>query len=665
MPVDDTLAHEIFAYFNNSDDLLGSLDFNLNIMQINPAWEKTGFTTDAFMGANILNFVFTDDQLIAQVEFEDCLTELRPRRFRCSLQYQDESFYLYDWYLTPDEANQRLYLWLHEAIDLTDEETEYARQLRHILDQRYRELHILNMISAKISSSLQLDKILPEIAELTCFAMNMTSAYVCNVNFEANTTTILSEHISTEASPEEKISSGQITFSLNEELPRFKAWLEEPTRPLIQYLDDNELRMYDREYMLGYGLKSMIIVPLLVDGKVWGYLELWESRHLRRFSEQDVQLLQTIASRVAAAVANAKIYEIMETSEARYRKIVDSARDFIFQTDAHGNFTFANPATLNAMGYEAHEFIGRSYFDLIPEEYLDEITEFYKKQFDQLIPETYKEFPFKTKDGKLIWFGNIVQIVAEGRYVHGFYTIARDISQRKKVEAERELLIADLEAFAHTVAHDLKGPLNSIIGYTSLLATADYIEPQDAALLEAIERISYRMSHITDELLRMAEVRNLAAIPKQELDMVEMLRNVHDRLGYMFQQAQAELIVADSFHAALGYAPWIEEVLANYISNAIKYGGEPPLIEIGSTMLSDNRVQFWVRDNGRGLSEDELTHLFSQYTRLDKLRVSGHGLGLSIVKRIVEKLGGQVDVQSTLNEGSTFSFILPAVPTNS
>jgi signal transduction histidine kinase len=124
----------------------------------------------------------------------------------------------------------------------------------------------------------------------------------------------------------------------------------------------------------------------------------------------------------------------------------------------------------------------------------------------------------------------------------------------------------------------------------------------------------------------------------------------------------AEIIVenAEAWPVAAGYAPWVEEVWANYVSNALKYGGTPPRIELGATLEGDAMVRFWVRDNGAGLSAEQQSNLFKMYSRLDTKRVEGHGLGLSIVQRIVNKLGGQVGVESAVGQGCTFSFTLPA-----
>jgi signal transduction histidine kinase len=120
----------------------------------------------------------------------------------------------------------------------------------------------------------------------------------------------------------------------------------------------------------------------------------------------------------------------------------------------------------------------------------------------------------------------------------------------------------------------------------------------------------------------------------------------------------------------------VEEVWVNYLSNAIKYGGQPPRVELGSSLQDPplagggptaqsapsetGWVRFWVRDNGLGLTPDEQGRLFTLFTRLEQTRVKGHGLGLSIVRRIVDKLGGEVGVESEIGEGSTFWFTLPA-----
>ena len=142
------------------------------------------------------------------------------------------------------------------------------------------------------------------------------------------------------------------------------------------------------------------------------------------------------------------------------------------------------------------------------------------------------------------------------------------------------------------------------------------------------------------------------------LDMARIVAEAQSRLAYLIEEHRAEIILPERWPVALGHAPWVEEVWINYLSNAIKYGGRPPRVELGATAEADGEIRFWVRDNGLGLTPDDQVKLFTPFTRLDEVRAKGHGLGLSIVRRIVERLGGEVGVDSQMGGGSVFSFSL-------
>jgi signal transduction histidine kinase len=150
-------------------------------------------------------------------------------------------------------------------------------------------------------------------------------------------------------------------------------------------------------------------------------------------------------------------------------------------------------------------------------------------------------------------------------------------------------------------------------------------------------------------------------VEQQPVDMAAIVAESLDRLNYMIEEYQAEILLPDCWPTALGYGPWIEEVWVNYISNGIKYGGRPPRLQLGATVQGNGTVCCWVRDDGRGLTAEEMNRLFTPFTRLNQISIKGHGLGLSIVRRIVERLGGQVCVDSIPGQGSVFAFTLPAV----
>ncbi len=236
--------------------------------------------------------------------------------------------------------------------------------------------------------------------------------------------------------------------------------------------------------------------------------------------------------------------------------------------------------------------------------------------------------------------------------------------QQKTLEKQKRQLQqqnSELEAFAHTVAHDLKNPLNAIRGFSGILIDdlAPQIDSESLESLRNIETASEKMADIINALLLLASARS-QEVQMKAFDMTEVVTGVQQRLAHMIEEYQGEIITPTTWPTAQGYAPWIEEVWTNYITNGLKYGGKPPRLELGATANEENGyIRFWVRDNGLGLTEEEQSHLFVPFTRISQVRIEGHGLGLSIVQRIVEKCRGQVGVESQEGYGSTFYFTLP------
>lgn len=217
----------------------------------------------------------------------------------------------------------------------------------------------------------------------------------------------------------------------------------------------------------------------------------------------------------------------------------------------------------------------------------------------------------------------------------------------------------ELESFGHTVAHDLKNPINAIINYTEMLKEDFGLEGEVYVLLEKIEQAGHKMTDIISSLLLLASSRK-QSVDMEIIEMSDVIHQVLQRLAHMSEEFDATIETPHNWHKAVGYAPWIEEVWTNYLSNALKYGGRPPHVELGSTELEDGNIKFWIKDNGDGLDEEEQSHLFVPFTRISQVRVEGHGLGLSIIQRIVERCNGFVGVESEKGQGCTFYFTLPS-----
>jgi signal transduction histidine kinase len=251
--------------------------------------------------------------------------------------------------------------------------------------------------------------------------------------------------------------------------------------------------------------------------------------------------------------------------------------------------------------------------------------------------------------------------------------IVHDITHQKEAEtALRSYLqmLADqnkeLDTFAHTVAHDLQNPLGAIMGTTELLVSLfDSFSPEELVEnLHLIAQGARKALNIIEELMLLTSVRKQAVQP-EPIDMSPIVAEALRRLLDPIQQSGACIRSPECWPTVLGYAPWIEEVWVNYISNGIKYGGAPPCLDLGATCREDGAVQFWIRDNGVGIDPNQQALLFTPFSRLHQIRAQGYGLGLSIVQRIVTKLGGEVGVESDGHHGSLFFFTLPACDSES
>ena len=240
-------------------------------------------------------------------------------------------------------------------------------------------------------------------------------------------------------------------------------------------------------------------------------------------------------------------------------------------------------------------------------------------------------------------------------------------SLQKELQQEltnRDALIAELEVFGHTVAHDIANPISGIYLMTDMLKRQlknltftgkDFFEEN----LDSTKDLATQITKIIDGLMLLSQIRK-GEIQRKPILMEEVIEPTLKRLNHLIVKSKAEIILPSKWDVAIGYEPWVEEIWANYIGNALKYGGSPPKIELGSIRQSQRFVTFWVRDNGNGIEEKDFDAVFKEFIRLDDIETAGAGLGLSIVRRIVTKLEGQVYVESEKGKGATFFFTLPA-----
>jgi PAS domain S-box-containing protein len=327
-----------------------------------------------------------------------------------------------------------------------------------------------------------------------------------------------------------------------------------------------------------------------------------------------------------------------------------------------------NPAALQALGAtQLDQVVGRSPLVFIHPDYHAIVNERIAKTVAEEMSAPRLEEKYVRLDGRVI----DVEVIATPFTTAGGFAIQvlfQDITQRKLNEAEREALIkemeaknAELERFTYTVSHDLKAPLITIRGFLG------YIEQDiQAGDMERLKGDFQRIIAATDKLQRLLnELLELSRVgrlmnPPENVPLGDLVQEALKLMEGPLQAKQVEVRVPAHLPVVFGDAHRLLEVIQNLLDNAVKFLGKQstPCIEIGTQGEEHGKPVVYVRDNGIGIASQHHDRIFGLFNKLDP-NVEGTGVGLTIVKRIVEIHGGRIWVVSEPGKGSTFYFTLP------
>lgn len=347
------------------------------------------------------------------------------------------------------------------------------------------------------------------------------------------------------------------------------------------------------------------------------------------------------------------------TSELRYRRLFETAQDGILILDGQtGAITDANPFLTDMLGYSKEELLGKKLWEI---GFIKDLAASHQA-FETLQEKgfvRYEDLPLETKYGKSM----DVEFVSNVYPVDGKLVIQcniRDITERKKAEEEVSRSNKELEQFAYVASHDLREPLRMVSSFSELLQKhyKDKLDNNANDYIGFIVDGSARMQNLIDDLLLYSRVGTKGK-PFEPVAMEAVLQDVVTNLKVSIEETKTE-ISHDPLPVIQADAPQMGQVLQNLISNAIKFHREePPRIHV-SAVKGAKEWTFSVKDNGIGIDPQLFDRLFIIFQRLQpREKYPGTGIGLAVAKKIVQRHGGRIWVESQPGQGSTFFFTIP------
>ena len=525
-------------------------------------------------------------------------------------------------------------------------------------------LEALTTISGAISSVLDLEQVLTLAVRLTAQVLDATSAYMCDWNAETGHTTVLAEYISPQATEREGVSDIGVTYTLRERNGNFPGWLADPVKYLMCHVDeDSNIGTEKRNHMAQYDAKSLLAVPLTLEGKAFAYIEVWESRRRREFLAEEIELLQSVANQAALAFNRGKLYNDLRASEARNAAIIHASPDLIFRMSREGVYLDILGGNSEELYIPAAEMRGKNIREVLP----SPIPEIALKTIEWVLSTgDLHSFEYQLEVGVGLQHYE-ARIVKSG--ASEVFIFVRNITQRVQAQSQAIMLSVErarvrlLEDFISDASHDLKTPLTNIKSRLYLLKKAKDEESRHRQL-EVLDSEIYRLERLITDLLMMAQLDNhQTKFGYEAVDLNYLISETVNGNQAVATQRGVNLIFTPTpdLPRVSGDPTQLSRVLENLLSNAINYTPSEGTVS-ARVFATDKQCVVEVTDTGMGISAEDLPHIFERFFRADKARsgdTGGTGLGLSIARKIVELHGGTITAESEVGVGSTFRLSLP------
>jgi len=504
--------------------------------------------------------------------------------------------------------------------------TERVENINRQLEQKLKELTILYGVSKSVTSLLDPDKLLTRIVEATMYVTGAEEISLFLLDEETQELQLravqgVGEH---EARPVRRSADNAVVRQVM-------------STGQVAMIQTARTRKTDP-------LQATLAVPLRARSGTIGVLHATNKMAMEPFSENDPYLLSVLADYAAIAIENARLFAEVEEQRTKLETILTGSEDLIIVTDDDGLVLLLNPAAANAFCLEKVEMVGKPLLEVASNEALDQLFR---------LPGTgngVRNLEVPLVDGRT-FYASLSPVTDVG-----WALIMRDITHLKELDRMKSDFVA-------TITHDLRSPLTAIQGSLRLLPQLGQLNDEQA---DFAKRAMRNVEHMDDLISSLLDIGRIEAGLEMEMSAIHMDLVIEEAVSNLMGHAKSKglvlrAIVLDDLPLVTGNHMRLTQVMTNLLDNAIRYTPQGGSVTVRATAEADH-VTVSVIDTGVGIPAKAKARIFDKFYRVEGPQAEespGMGLGLATVKSIVEKHGGQVWVQSKVEEGSTFCFTLP------
>jgi two-component system NtrC family sensor kinase len=519
-----------------------------------------------------------------------------------------------------------------EQVRLREERNRLARQMERTqqrLERQVQEMRTLYSIGRSMTSLLDLNAVLTRVVEAAVFVTQSEEGLLLLVEPESRELVLRAAK-----NLDEKVAH-RLRVPVSDSLV---GQVVHSGRPILVSGEKSKVAT-------GYLVNSLVYVPIRTPERgIIGVLGVTNRRSTQSFTDHEVQLLSALSDYAAVALENARLYEEAETDRLKLETVLQETGDGIIVLDQAERIVLANPPITAALDLPP-DAVGRPAEESFQHPILQELLRSAARTGQSVCSEI---------------------AVSSGQTFHaqlspvegvGYVLMLQDVTHFKELDRIKS-------EFVSTVSHDLRTPLTTIQGYISLL---DRVGPLNEQQVEFVNRIRTSVADITDligELLDLGRIEAGYDLEMEPLHLEEIISDVVDELQSLAADKNQELSWnGQTLPSIQGNPRRLRQVIENLVGNAIKYTDQGGEIAVAARHDGDHMV-VRVSDNGMGIPLADQPYIFERFYRVESDEtedIKGTGLGLTIVKSVIEKHGGRVWVESRPGAGSIFTFVLPAM----